>query len=183
MIVGHRLSEARQLESPNQSARPAGVDIDLLVIHNISLPPGEYGGGFVDTLFLNRLDPQQHPYFAQIAQLRVSAHLLIERRGALTQYVPFDRMAWHAGESQFDGRSQCNHFSIGIELEGCDHEAFTAAQYKALVSVTQQLLQHYPGITVPRIVGHSDIAPGRKTDPGPFFDWTRYRAALLQGCS
>jgi len=183
VIVDHRLPEARQLNSPNHSARPADAIIDLLVIHNISLPPGEYGGGYIDTLFLNQLDPNEHPYFAQIAHLRVSAHLLIDRQGALTQYLPFDRMAWHAGVSCFEGRSQCNDFSIGIELEGCDQEAFSEAQYDALLKVSRLLLRHYPAISPARIVGHSDIAPGRKTDPGPFFDWARYRAALLQSCS
>lgn len=174
-----RLEFARQQPSPNCSARPEGGDISLLVIHNISLPPGQYGGGYVDALFCNELDPQQHPYFAEIAHLRVSAHLLIARDGSVTQYVPFDQKAWHAGKSCFSGRDNCNDYSIGIELEGSDHEAFTAAQYEQLAKVTHWLRQRYPLISPERIVGHSDIAPGRKTDPGPFFDWTLYRASVL----
>jgi len=177
-IINHRLTGARQVESPNHSERPPGECIDLLVIHNISLPPGEYGGGHVDQLFCNRLDPNAHPYFAEIAHLRVSAHLLIDRRGEVTQYVPFDRKAWHAGQSQFAGREECNTFSIGVELEGCDHEAFTDAQYRSLLAVTRALQLAYPDITAERITGHSDIAPDRKTDPGPCFDWHRYRSAL-----
>jgi AmpD protein len=168
------LENARQLPSPNCSDRPPGERIILLVIHNISLPPGEYGGGHVDELFCNTLDPQAHPYFAGIAHLRVSAHLLIDRQGRLTQYVPFTRKAWHAGQSCHGGRENCNDFSIGIELEGTDHEAFTPAQYDALVTVTHTLFQRFPALSPQTIVGHSDIAPGRKTDPGPHFDWAHY---------
>jgi len=173
------LEDARQQPSPNCSARPQPQDISLLVIHNISLPPGQYGGGHVDALFCNTLDAQAHPYFAEIAHLRVSAHLLIARDGSVTQYVPFGQKAWHAGKSCFSGRDNCNDYSIGIELEGSDDEAFTAAQYERLVRVTRWLQARYPLITAERIVGHSDIAPGRKTDPGPFFDWSHYRARLL----
>lgn len=179
MISDDCLEDARQQPSPNCSARPEGVEISLLVIHNISLPPGQYGGGYVDALFCNTLDPDAHPYFAEIAHLRVSAHLLVARDGSMTQYVPFGRKAWHAGVSCFAGRDNCNDYSIGIELEGTDHEAFTGAQYQQLVRVTQWLQRRYPLITAERIVGHSDIAPGRKTDPGPFFDWTYYRASIL----
>jgi AmpD protein len=170
---------ARQQPSPNCSERPAGGDISLLVIHNISLPPGEYGGNSIDALFGNTLDPQAHPYFAGIAHLRVSAHLLIARDGKVTQYVPFGQKAWHAGKSSYSGRDNCNDYSIGIELEGTDHEAFTAVQYDQLAKVTRWLQRRYPLITSERIVGHSDIAPGRKTDPGPFFDWTLYRTSVL----
>lgn len=177
-IEQHRLQNARQLHSPNQEERPPGVGPELLVIHNISLPPGQFGGGYVDDLFLNRLDPREHPFFAQIATLRVSAHLLIDRAGMITQYVAFDRAAWHAGQSSFRGREHCNGFSIGIELEGCDDQPFTDAQYRVLGQVTQTLQQHYPSLSGHCIVGHSDIAPGRKTDPGPFFDWARFRALL-----
>lgn len=177
MIVDHRLSFARQVPSPNCSERPEGTVIDLLVIHNISLPPGEYGGGHVDALFCNQLDPAAHSYFAEIAHLRVSAHLLIDREGAVTQYVPFDRKAWHAGASTFCGRENCNDFSIGIELEGSDFEPFTAAQYEQLARVTGLITAAYPGITPDRITGHSDIAPGRKTDPGPHFNWQQFRAS------
>ncbi len=173
MIVDHCLQEARQLHSPNASERPPGTPISLLVIHNISLPPGEYGGGYIDALFCNRLDPVAHPYFAEIASLRVSAHLLIDREGGLTQYVPFDRKAWHAGRSSFRGRRECNDYSIGIELEGCDHEPFSERQYARLADVVGELCVQYPAIDADRIVGHSDIAPGRKTDPGPYFDWRR----------
>lgn len=176
MIVDHRLSFARQVASPNCSERPEGLPIDLLVIHNISLPPGEYGGGHIDELFCNRLNPLQHSYFAEIAHLRVSAHLLIDRDGAVTQYVPFNMKAWHAGASCFCGRDNCNEYSIGIELEGSDFEHFTAAQYDQLVRVTDLLRRAYPHITPARIVGHSDIAPDRKTDPGPCFDWQHYRS-------
>ncbi|NEX23855.1 1,6-anhydro-N-acetylmuramyl-L-alanine amidase AmpD [Thiorhodococcus mannitoliphagus] len=164
--------------SPNCDDRPAGTEIDLLVIHNISLPPGEFSGDWIDDLFLNRLDPSAHPYFTPIAQVRVSAHLLIRRDGSLIQYVPFALRAWHAGASSFEGRERCNDFSIGIELEGTDLTPFTDAQYRALIGCSREILQRYPNITQARITGHSEIAPGRKTDPGPAFDWPRYRAAL-----
>lgn len=172
------LLNARRVASPNVSERPPGMQIDLLVIHNISLPPGQFGGRWIDDLFCNQLDPARHPYFRDIADLQVSAHALIDRHGQLTQYVAFDKKAWHAGQSCFDGRQQCNDFSIGIELEGCDDQPFTGAQYQSLVALTRYLQQTYPAITTERIVGHSDIAPGRKTDPGPCFDWRRYKKAL-----
>jgi AmpD protein len=162
----------------NWDARPTGTRIDLLVIHNISLPPGEFGGHWIDDLFMNRLDPAAHPYFREIDGLKVSSHLLIRRDGQLIQYVPLNRRAWHAGASNFCGRDQCNDFSIGIELEGSDLQAFTDAQYKTLIEATQAIQQLYPEITRQRITGHSDIAPARKTDPGPRFDWTRYLRAL-----
>ncbi len=176
MIVDHRLSFARQVSSPNCSERSAGTVIDLLVIHNISLPPGQYGGGYVDALFCNRLDAADHSYFEEIVHLRVSSHLLIDRDGAVSQYVPFDRKAWHAGASSFCGRENCNDFSIGIELEGSDFEPFTPAQYAQLIRVTGLIMEAYPQISPDHIVGHSDIAPGRKTDPGPHFNWQHYRA-------
>lgn len=179
-VRNHRLQGVRWLESPNQGERPPGVAPDLLVIHNISLPPGEFGGGHVDALFTNTLDPSLHPFFSQIATLRVSAHLLIDRDGVITQYVPFDRAAWHAGQSCFRGRERCNDFSIGIELEGCDDRPFTDVQYRTLAGVTRALMKTYPGLVGERITGHSDIAPGRKTDPGPCFDWQRY-LGLLEG--
>lgn len=175
------LRGAARRPSPNQDARPEGLAIDLLVLHNISLPPGEFGGPWIDALFANRLDPAAHPYFATIHELRVSAHLCIFRDGKAAQYVPFARRAWHAGVSRFDGRERCNDFSIGIELEGTDERPFTARQYRALASIARTLLRAYPGITPARIVGHSDIAPGRKTDPGPRFDWPRFRCALEPG--
>ena len=148
------------------------------MIHNISLPPDEFGGPWIEDLFLNRLDPNAHPYFAGIAGLTVSAHLLIRRDGELVQFVPLDRRAWHAGASCFLGQEKCNDYSIGIELEGSDHQPYTDAQYDTLVTVTRQIMARYPGIGLQRIAGHSDIAPERKTDPGPHFDWARYRAAL-----
>lgn len=174
------LRGARRLQSDNVNERPsaeAGV-ISLLVIHSISLPPGRFGGGFIERLFLNQLDCDGHPYFERLRGLCVSAHLLIDRRGRLTQFVPFGRRAWHAGESCHEGRTNCNDFSIGIELEGTDERPYTKAQYRRLLRVTRELMRHYPAITTTRIVGHADIAPGRKTDPGPAFDWMAYRTAL-----
>lgn len=166
--------------SPNCDARPDGVGVDLLVIHNISLPPGEFGGRWIQDLFTNRLDPSAHPYFAEIADLRVSAHLLLCRDGKTIQFVPLEKRAWHAGLSSFCGRERCNDFSIGIELEGSDDKPFSDAQYESLCLLTREIQQRFPAITAERIVGHSDIAPGRKTDPGPCFDWARYRASLAK---
>lgn len=177
-IIDHQLAEAHYLPSPNCDERPAGCEIDLLIIHNISLPPGEFGTGCVQRLFCNELDFSSHPYFNDLRELRVSAHLLIQRDGALVQFVPFHKRAWHAGESSFSGRQVCNDFSIGIELEGTDEMAFTDRQYGVLTGVTRQLLKTYSGLNPERIVGHSDVAPGRKTDPGPCFDWSRYLSAL-----
>lgn len=168
------LDGVRRVESPNCDKRPVDAQIDLLVIHAISLPPGEFGGPYVDQLFTNTLDLQQHDYFKEIAALRVSAHLFIDRQGCLTQYVPLDKRAWHAGESNHCGRTACNDFSIGIELEGCDELSFTDKQYQCLGHLSQFILNHWPQIGKDQIVGHSDIAPGRKTDPGPCFDWDRY---------
>lgn len=172
------LNLARQCPSPNQDDRPDDCAVDLLVIHNISLPPGEYGGPWIDRLFQNRLPAEQHPYFQEIHRLRVSSHLLIRRDGELVQYVPLHKRAWHAGESCFAGRQRCNDFSIGIELEGNDETPYTDAQYQALASTILQIRQHYPGITRERITGHCDIAPGRKSDPGPAFDWRRLHRLL-----
>ena len=171
------LTNCKQVASPNRSARPGG-EIELLVIHNISLPAGEFGTGCVERLFTNCLPADGHPSFAEIARLRVSSHLLIDRAGVATQFVPFTMQAWHAGESSFRGRERCNEFSIGIELEGTDFQPFTDPQYETLAAVTKALFRAYPGLNVDRIAGHSEIAPGRKTDPGPHFDWERYRAAL-----
>ncbi|TBU88635.1 1,6-anhydro-N-acetylmuramyl-L-alanine amidase AmpD [Phytopseudomonas dryadis] len=169
----------RHCPSPNFNERPQG-EISLLVIHNISLPPGQFGTGQVQAFFENRLQPDAHPYFAAIAAMTVSAHFLIERDGAMTQFVSCLDRAWHAGVSRFDGRENCNDFSLGIELEGTDELPFTDAQYVALVDLTRVLQRAYPAITLERICGHSDIAPGRKTDPGPAFDWPRLRAALMK---
>jgi len=172
---------ARQCPSPNHDERPPGRDINLLVIHNISLPPGQFGGPWIDDLFLNRLAPDADPYFQEICELRVAAHLLIRRDGELVQYVPLSKRAWHAGQSAFHGCSGCNDFSIGIELEGTDDLPYADAQYQRLAQVTHQIMQRYPAITLERIVGHSDIAPERKTDPGPAFDWPYFRGLFASG--
>lgn len=172
------LAHARQLESPNCDDRPVGCPVSLLVIHGISLPPGEYGGPYIDALFTNQLDPDAHPYFADMAKLRVSSHLLIRRDGELVQYVPLTRRAWHAGESNFGGQSECNDFSIGIELEGQDDSPYTDRQYEVLATTIRTLQDNFPQITSGRIVGHCDIAPSRKTDPGPAFDWVRLRGLI-----
>ncbi len=172
------LQGVRRIASPNRDARPENTGIDLLVLHGISLPPGEFGAPHIEALFTNTLDPNAHPYFRDICALRVSAHVLIRRDGALIQFVPFHERAWHAGESCFAGRACCNDFSIGIELEGSDELPYENAQYQALAGLIRALMRHYPGITPARIVGHSDIAPERKTDPGAHFDWPRLRAML-----
>ena len=172
------LSTATALASPNADPRPDKSDISLLVIHNISLPPGQFGGGHVAELFTNTLDPNTHPYFAEIANLKVSAHLLIDREGVVIQFVPFDQRAWHAGVSAFAGRPACNDFSIGIELEGTDTDPYTHLQYECLVKITQCLIAEYPALSSERVAGHSDIAPDRKTDPGPAFDWVRFKALI-----
>ncbi|WP_435382725.1 1,6-anhydro-N-acetylmuramyl-L-alanine amidase AmpD [Crenobacter oryzisoli] len=169
-----RLVGVTQCVSPNCDARPGGEPPTLLVVHNISLPPFEYGGDAIERLFTNRIDPSASPFFASIAQLRVSSHFLIRRDGELMQFVSvFDR-AWHAGVSHYDGRERCNDFSVGVELEGCDFEPFSEAQYRSLIGLTAALSDSLP---LTALVGHQDIAPGRKTDPGAFFDWARVRAA------
>jgi len=178
-MITHELGiEVQQCPSPNHDKRPADTIIDLLVIHSISLPPGEFGGPWIDDFFLNRLDPSANPYFQGIYQLRVASHLLIRRDGEIIQYVPLPSRAWHAGQSTFLDRENCNDFSIGIELEGTDNIAYTDAQYQVLARISQQIMQIYPSITPERIVGHCDIAPGRKTDPGSAFNWERYHAML-----
>lgn len=171
------LPHARQHTSPHCDARPDG-EVSLLVIHNISLPAGQWGTPYVYDLFMGTLDTTAHPSFASLEGVRVSAHVFIDRQGHITQFVPFDKRAWHAGQSVFEGRERCNDFSIGIELEGSDTAAFTDAQYVALTEVTHMIQRMYPAITRTRIVGHSDIAPGRKTDPGPQFDWERFFGLL-----
>lgn len=184
MVAGHGfclvqgwLQGARHIASPNQDERPAGMAIELLVIHNISLPPGEFGGGGVEALFTNRLDPAAHPHYAAIRDLRVSAHFFIRRDGELIQFVPCTKRAWHAGVSSWCGRERCNDFSIGIELEGTDAVPFADVQYLALAELVRVLRAAYP---IRDVRGHADIAPGRKTDPGPCFDWGRLHA-LLEG--
>ena len=172
------LRRARRCPSPNFSSRAPGEAVSLLVVHGISLPPGEFGGPYVDQLFCNALDTAAHPYFATLPAGRVSAHLLIDRRGALTQYVALDDAAWHSGESCFGGAPDCNRYSVGVELEGADEVPYTDAQYRALSALARLLIARYPALSAQRVVGHCDIAPGRKTDPGPAFDWPRLRAAL-----
>ncbi len=172
------LEGVRRVESPNCDQRPPSTELTLIVIHGISLPPGRFGGPWIDRLFTNDLPPEADPYFATIQAMRVSTHVLIDRDGVLTQYVPFIRRAWHAGRSLHRGRPACNDFSVGIELEGADEVAYTAAQYRALAEVIEVLRAAYPALRAADVVGHSDIAPGRKTDPGPAFDWLRLRALL-----
>ncbi len=175
-----KLEGLRFLPSPNFNARPDGEVVNLLVIHNISLPPGEFGNHYIDQLFCNELDSTAHPSFERLnlKDLKVSAHFLIDRTGTVTQYVPITERAWHAGVSKWNGRENCGDFSIGIELEGTDEIPYTDAQYLELALLTKRLIQYFPAISIDRIVGHSDIAPERKSDPGTAFDWPRYRALL-----
>lgn len=172
------LQAARQVPSPNCDERPPGVEADLIVVHGISLPPGEYGGPWIDHLFGNTLPRDGHPYFEQVAGLRVSAHLLVRRSGEIVQYVPFGRRAWHAGVSSWQGRERCNDYSIGIEVEGDDVSPYASAQYAMLARVIALLCRTYPRLSPDRLVGHSDVAPGRKTDPGPSFDWPHLRTLV-----
>ncbi len=162
---------ARRVPSPNFDERPAGMPVDLVVLHNISLPPGQFGSGDIEAFFQNRLDPDRHPFFATIHQVQVSAHFLVRRDGELVQFVPCGKRAWHAGLSDFFGRGRCNDFSVGIEIEGTDDQPFTAAQYATTATLVKALRATLP---VQAIAGHSDIAPGRKTDPGPHFDWDHF---------
>lgn len=172
----------RHCPSPHCDVRAADEPVSLLVVHNISLPPGQFGGPYIDQLFCGTLPPDEHPYFADIYQLRVSAHCLIRRDGEIVQYVPFNQRAWHAGVSEYAGRPRCNDYSVGIELEGTDDTPYSDAQYQRLAALTALLLDTYPAMATPegilRITGHSDIAPGRKTDPGPAFDWDDFYARL-----
>lgn len=172
------LVPARRCPSPNRDARPAGSAPRLVVLHSISLPPGCFGGPEIEQLFTNRLDWDSHPYFNEIRGFEVSAHLLIRRDASVVQFVPFTERAWHAGESTFRGSCRCNDFSIGIELEGCDELAYGDAQYEALAALIGALRARYPAIEADAVTGHSDIAPGRKTDPGPAFDWSKLRSML-----
>src|SRR5690606_16225740 len=165
------LEGVRRVESPDCDARPPAATLDLVVVHGISLPPAEFGGPWIDRLFTNTLPADAHPYFAEVCTARVSAHVLVDRSGAVTQYVPFQRRAWHAGRSFYRGREACNDFSVGIELEGTDDVPYEATQYDALAAVVRALRAAYPTLAAAPIVGHSDRAPGRKTDPGPVFDW------------
>jgi AmpD protein len=177
------LRGARLIASPNHDSRPAGVEADLIVVHGISLPPGEFGGPWIDRLFTNSLPAQVHPYFAEVEALRVSSHLVVARDGAVTQYVAFNERAWHAGKSSYQGREACNDFSVGVELEGSDTLPYEPAQYGALAEVVAALCAAYPRLSPDRLVGHSDIAPGRKTDPGPAFDWPHARRLIAAAVS
>jgi N-acetyl-anhydromuramoyl-L-alanine amidase len=170
-----RIAGCRHVESPNHDERPAGEEVTLLVVHSISLPPGEYGGDAIERFFTNCLDPAAHPYFQEICALKVSSHFLVRRDGELVQFVPTTRRAWHAGVSRWRGRERCNDFSIGVELEGLDDTPFADAQYDCLIALVPALRARHP---LHHLAAHSDIAPGRKTDPGPGFDWPRLLAAL-----
>lgn len=176
-VSDHWLNIARRCFSANHNERPK-QEISLLVIHNISLPPKQYGGGYVEDFFCNKLAVDAHPYFTEIANLQVSSHLYIKRDGSVVQFVPFNLRAWHAGMSCYGGRENCNDFSIGIELEGCDDHPYESEQYEMLAQVIKALKAAYPAITADRITGHEFIAPVRKTDPGPAFKWQRLFASL-----
>lgn len=182
-IIDGKLSSARQRQSPHCDARPDAADISVLVVHGISLPAGEFGGPYIDALFMGELDSSAHPEFKVLEGLRVSAHCLIRRDGELLQYVPFQQRAWHAGRSHYAGRRRCNDFSIGIELEGTDADPYTKEQYLKLAEVAAELIATYPLLTRRRIVGHEHIAPVRKTDPGPAFDWHYFHRCLAHAQS
>ena len=175
---GGWLEGARRVPSPNYDERPPGTEPELIIVHGISLPPGEYGGPWIDRLFTNSLPVDQNPYFRQIEGLTVSSHLLIRRDGECVQYVPFKKRAWHAGASSYQGRERCNDFSVGIELEGMDNSAYEPIQYAVLAQAVLALCRAYPTLSTQRLAGHSEVAPGRKTDPGDAFDWSRLRALL-----
>lgn len=179
-IIQGKLCNEKFVPSGHYDERPSKLEPNLLVIHNISLPPGEFGSEHIEALFTGTLDSNAHPFFAEIAHLRVSAHCLIQRNGEVVQFVNFNDRAWHAGVSRFQGQEKCNDFSIGIEMEGTDTTSYTEAQYQKLVELTSVIMRDYPAITLGRIVGHSDIAFGRKTDPGTAFDWCAYRQRLVE---
>ena len=177
-LIDGWLKSVKQVASPNYDRRPAGSIIDLLVVHCIALPPKQFGGKGIEKLFTNQLDPDEHPYYRDIADLNVSAHALIRRTGEIIQFVNFDQRAWHAGQSRYQGRNRCNDFSIGIELEGTDQDPYELIQYQTLVAMSAALIAHYPALTADRIVGHNTIAAGRKTDPGQGFDWPFFQTEL-----
>ncbi|MEC8000086.1 MAG: 1,6-anhydro-N-acetylmuramyl-L-alanine amidase AmpD [Pseudomonadota bacterium] len=178
LIEDHLLKSAKQIQSPNYSERLNEDDINLIVIHSISLPPGKYNNSYIEDFFCNKLSVNENKYFESISDLKVSSHILIKRDGKIIQFVPFNKKAWHAGESVFKGRLNCNEFSIGIELEGCEEDDFTQNQYRNLVNICLTLFKYYPEITRQNVVGHSEIAPGRKTDPGKNFNWEYLRENL-----
>ncbi|MDN3609056.1 1,6-anhydro-N-acetylmuramyl-L-alanine amidase AmpD [Vibrio ostreicida] len=171
---------ARHVPSPFYDQRSDALDISLLVIHNISLPPGQFGGPYIEQFFTGKLEPSEHPFFEVIHQMGVSAHCLIRRNGEVIQFVPFSARAWHAGQSSFAGREQCNDYSIGVELEGSDFVAYTEQQYQALSTLSVEIMRKYPKVTIPRITGHQYIAPLRKTDPGLVFEWQRFKRSVSQ---
>jgi AmpD protein len=175
------IDAVRRVDSPNHDTRPSGVSPDLVVIHGISLPPGEFGGSGIDELFCNVLDPTAHPYYGEICHLRVSSHVLITRDGKITQYVSFLDRAWHAGPSSYCGRTNCNDFAVGIELEGTDDMPYEPVQYRTLAALITALRSSFGSLEHAELVGHSDIAPGRKTDPGPYFDWDHLHQLLAAG--
>ena len=177
-VLSGLVTDARQNMSPNYDDRPSETDISLIVIHGISLPPAKFGGHYIDQLFCNQLDPNEHPYFKEIEGLKVSSHLLIRRDGEVVQYVPLHKRAWHAGVSCYESRDCCNDYSIGIELEGEDETPYTEQQYLELSKIIKTLIKNYPDLNEQTIVGHNDIAPGRKTDPGEAFDWSHLRSLL-----
>lgn len=181
-IENHWLDRARKIPSPNHDNRPDEMDISLLVIHCISLPPGRYGGNYIDALFTNRLNPRDHETFKTLHRLRVSAHILIARDGVISQYVPFNKRAWHAGKSCYQGRERCNDFSIGIELEGTETQTYTEVQYTQLAQLIDRLIITYPLLSTQHIAAHSDIAPDRKNDPGEFFAWRKLTNLLDSEC-
>ena len=178
-VIDGQLIGARQVPSPNYNQRPEHTEIQLVVVHNISLPPSQFGGGYIEQFFQNQLDWSQHPYFQTIEGMQVSTHLLILRTGEVLQFVNFNDRAWHAGRSTYLAKKECNDYSIGIELEGSDDQPFEEVQYSVLAEVIATLQATYPKI-LQHLAGHSDIAPGRKTDPGPFFDWPKTRALIQQ---
>lgn len=177
-IKNHWLSQVTKLASSNFDQRPVATDISLIVIHCISLPPNQFGENYIEQLFCNQLNPDKHPYFKTVYQSKVSAHILIKRNGNIIQFVAFNKRAWHAGVSNYKGRPACNDFSIGIELEGTETREYTAEQYEQLIAVVQILIHYYPNLSIQDIVGHSEVAPERKTDPGDSFDWDRFLSQL-----
>jgi len=177
-IENHIFKNIKYFQSPNFNSRPDESDISLIVIHCISLPPKNYEGEYVRDFFLNKLDSSEHVFFKEIADLKVSSHLFIRRNGEIAQFVPFNKRAWHAGVSSYKGNQDCNNFSIGIELEGSEDDSYTNDQYESLIDATKEILRNYPNIDKSRIIGHSDIAPNRKTDPGKNFEWDRYLTSL-----
>jgi len=179
-ICSHRLESAQYFQSPNCDVRPEGSNIKLIVIHGISLPPGEFSGNYIHDFFMNQLNANLHPYFKEISHLKVSSHVYIRRDGQIQQFVPFNLRAWHAGASCYQNEQRCNDFSIGIELEGTDDCHYEPIQYAVLIDLLKVLLESYPDTQKNPIVGHQHIAPGRKTDPGPFFDWQQLKQAGFQ---